>query len=59
MISLRDFLLRARPASGDDPAMRDFTVPFGSSGYIILFEVVDDETLAVLAIRHQREADYD
>ncbi|MGL3606297.1 type II toxin-antitoxin system RelE/ParE family toxin [Rhizobium sp. G187] len=58
MISLRDFPLRARRASGDDPALREFTVPFGSSGYIILFEVVDDETLAVLAIRHQREDDF-
>ncbi|KPF46873.1 type II toxin-antitoxin system RelE/ParE family toxin [Rhizobium sp. AAP43] len=58
---LVDFpMIGRRVQTGDEAIMlRELIVPFGSSGYIILFEVVDDETLSVLAIRHQREEDYD
>ncbi|MFN7124699.1 MAG: hypothetical protein ACK4M8_02370 [Allorhizobium sp.] len=38
--------------------LREVLVPFGQAGYIILFEIVDVETLSILAIRHQREDDY-
>lgn len=57
---LVDFPMIGRRVDADDEAimLRELIVPFGSSGYIILFEVIDDETLAVLAIRHQREDDY-
>jgi plasmid stabilization system protein ParE len=36
---------------------RELIVPFGGTGYIVLFEIVDDEVI-VGAIRHQREEDY-
>ena len=36
---------------------RELIVPFGATGYILLFEIVDDVVL-VGAVRHQREEDY-
>ncbi len=31
---------------------------FGAAGYVALFEIEDNETVTILAIRHQREEDY-
>ena len=36
---------------------RELIVPFGGTGYIVLFEVVGDDVV-VGALRHQREEDY-
>ena len=36
---------------------RELIVPFGSAGYIVLFEIVDDQVV-VGAVRHQREEDF-
>jgi hypothetical protein len=33
--------------------------PFGGSGYVALFEIMSDHEVAVSALRHQREDDYD
>jgi mRNA-degrading endonuclease RelE of RelBE toxin-antitoxin system len=33
-------------------------VSFGTNGYVVLFEIEDNQTVTVLAIRHQREEDY-
>lgn len=38
--------------------VRELVIPFGSSGYVALFEVVDGRTVIIGAIRHQREDDY-
>jgi plasmid stabilization system protein ParE len=32
-------------------------VPFGSAGYVVLFEIVGNDVV-VGAVRHQREEDY-
>jgi plasmid stabilization system protein ParE len=37
---------------------RELIVPFGSSGYVVQYEVAGPELVVVLAIRHQREEDY-
>src|SRR5215475_9599134 len=37
--------------------LRELVVPFGASGYIVLFQIFGDE-VRVVAIRHQREQDY-
>lgn len=37
---------------------RELIVNFGSSGYLVLFEIIDEETLLILAVKHQRESDY-
>ncbi|WP_027685524.1 type II toxin-antitoxin system RelE/ParE family toxin [Rhizobium leguminosarum] len=55
---LQDFPLMARRASADDPLLRELIVPFGSAGYVILFKVVSETSVIVLAVRHQREEDY-
>ena len=36
---------------------RELIVPFGSTGYIVLFEIASD-VVVVGAVRHQREEDY-
>ena len=36
---------------------RELIVPFGGTGYIVLFEIVSD-VVVVGAVRHQREDDY-
>jgi hypothetical protein len=33
-------------------------VDFGCSGYLVLFEITDEETLTIMAVRYQRESDY-
>jgi len=43
---------------GVSPFVRELVIPFGSYGYVALFEVVDDHTVIIGAIRHQREDDY-
>lgn len=41
-----------------NPAQRELIIPFGSSGYVALYEVVSVSKVVVLAVRHQREEDY-
>ncbi len=36
---------------------RELIVPFGSAGYVVLFEIVGDRVV-VGTVRHQREEDY-
>lgn len=40
------------------PHLREHVVSFGAAGYIALFEIEDESTLTVLAVRHQRENDF-
>lgn len=44
--------------AGDDPFLRVLLIPFGSSGYVALFEIEDASTVTILAVRHQLEDDY-
>lgn len=41
-----------------NPLLREFVIPFGSTGYVALFEIIDKKTVIIGAIRHQREDDY-
>ena len=47
-----------RKAHAGTPLLRELLIGFGQSGYVALFEIDDDRTVTVLAIRHQREDDY-
>ena len=38
--------------------VRELIVSFGASGYVALFEILDDSTVLITAVRHQRESDY-
>ncbi|SMC96357.1 type II toxin-antitoxin system RelE/ParE family toxin [Rhizobium sp. RU36D] len=55
---LRTFPFSCRKARDEDPFLRELIVPFGSSGYVVLFRVDDGGTVTVAAVRHQREDDY-
>ena len=43
---------------GDRPLLRELVIPFGSAGYVALFEIDGPSHVTVLAVRHQREEDY-
>jgi plasmid stabilization system protein ParE len=47
-----------RKALASNPFLRELIVPFGSAGYVALFEIGPGATVNVLAVRHQREEDY-
>lgn len=55
---LGEFPFAARKAPGDNSFLRELVIPFGSAGYIALFEIEDQHTVTILALRHQREEDY-
>ncbi len=55
---LEDFPFVGRKAIDEDALARELLVPFGSSGYVILYDIDNDHTVTILAIRHQREDDY-
>ena len=44
--------------AGNSPFLRELVIPFGRSGYVALFEIVDGNSVIVGAVRHQREDDY-
>lgn len=55
---LGSFPFSARKVDEDNPFLRELVIPFGGAGYVALFEIDDDQTLTILAVRHQREDDY-
>jgi len=46
-----------RPVEDMDPDYREKLIDFGNSGYVALYRL-DGETVAILAVRHQKEAGY-
>lgn len=57
MAFLRSSPFACRKA-GNSPFVRELVIPFGSTGYVALFEIVDGNTVIIGAIRRQREDDY-
>ena len=55
---LRKFPYNCRKATPDNPYLRELIIPFGSAGYVALFEIEPDRIVTILAVRHQRESDY-
>lgn len=47
-----------RKATSGNPFLRELIIPFGASGYVALFEIDNDQTVTILAVRHQLEEDY-
>lgn len=43
---------------GNRPLLRELVMPFGSAGYVALFEIDGSSHVSILAVRHQREEDY-
>ena len=52
------FPFSCRKAEDSNPFVREIVIPFGSAGYVALFEIENQQTVTVLAVRHQREDDY-
>ena len=44
--------------AGSSSFVRELIIPFGHTGYVALFEIVDSNTVIIGASRHQREDDY-
>ena len=44
--------------AAQNPAQRELIIPFGGTGYVALYEIVNPSKVVVLAVRHQREEDY-
>ena len=55
---LQDFPFSCRKADPKNPFLRELVIPFGSAGYVALFEIDDRSNVTILAVRHQREDDY-
>lgn len=55
---LGEFPFTCRKALADNPFLRELVIPFGAAGYVALFEIEDNDTVTILAVRHQREDDY-
>lgn len=47
-----------RKATRWKPFLRELVIPFGTAGYVALFEIEPGNTVTILAVRHQREEDY-
>lgn len=55
MLALTPFSCRK---VGSSPFLRELVIPFGASGYVALFDIVERDRVIVGAVRHQREDDY-
>lgn len=55
---LRMFPFTCRKVDHGNPFLRELIVSFGTSGYVLLFEIDAAEQVTILAVRHQREDDY-
>ena len=54
---LEDFLHAGRPAEDLEPEHRELLIPFGGSGYVLLYRV-ENTLVYILAVRHQKESGY-
>lgn len=55
---LRSFPFTCRKTGPDNPFLRELLMSFGASGDVALYEIEGDQTVTILAVRHQREDDY-
>ena len=55
---LKTFPITCRKAKADTPFLRELIISFGANGYVALFEIEEDNTATILAVRHQREDDF-
>ena len=55
---LQQFPFTCRKAIPENTFLRELVISFGGAGYVALFEIGDDQTVTIVAVRHQREDDY-
>lgn len=58
LLLLQDFPYTCRKATTESSFLRELVIQFGAAGYVALFEIEDEETVTLLAVRHQREDDF-
>lgn len=58
LLLLQDFPYTCRKATTKSTFLRELVIQFGAAGYVALFEIEDEETVTILAVRHQREDDF-
>ena len=58
LLEIFPFSCRKAGAGSGDPFLRELIIPFGNSGYVALFEIQAGGYVTLLALRHQRDADY-
>lgn len=58
LLEVFPFSCRKALCGDGNPFLREFIIPFGSSGFVALFEIENRKTVTLLAVRHQREEDY-
>lgn len=56
--TLKTFPFTCRKAQTDNPFLRELIITFGHNGYVALFEIEENAIVTILAVRHQREDDY-
>lgn len=55
---LRQFPFTCRKAVSENSLLRELVITFGGAGFVALFEIEDECTVTIIAVRHQREDDY-
>lgn len=58
VLSKSPYICRKAGDGSNGSLIRELIIDFGASGYIALFEIEDDQTVTITAVRHQRESDY-
>jgi plasmid stabilization system protein ParE len=58
LLEIFPFSCRKAVGGAGDSFLRELIIPFGSSGYVALFDIEGDGYVTILAVRHQREDDY-
>lgn len=58
ILFLQSFPFSCRKATEESPLLRKMLIPFGKRGYVLLFEIENEQMVTILAVRHQREEDY-
>lgn len=56
--AIKFFPYTCRKVLGDTPFLRELVIHFGATGYVALFEIEDQQTITIIAVRHQREEDF-
>lgn len=55
---LRQFPFACRKVDPGNPLLRELLVSFGAYGYVLAYEIENEQSVVILAVRHQREDDY-
>jgi len=58
VLFLQKLPFSCRKATAENPFLRELLISFRTSGYVALFEIENERSVTILAVRHQREEDY-